>query len=92
MNSRDHDRLEWFELLQQRTTESDKNLEVAVSLSVTLGWLGIDRFYLGSPVLGVLKLFTLGGFLVWWIIDIVLLLTGTMKDGEGRALRRRSVA
>jgi TM2 domain-containing membrane protein YozV len=90
MSSRDHDRGEWFELLQRRTTESDKDLSVAVGLSVTLGWLGVDRFYLGYSVLGVLKLLTFGGFLVWWIIDIVLLLTGTMKDGEGRALRSRS--
>ena len=88
VSSPDRERGEWFALLHRRTAESDKDSSVALGLSVTLGWLGIDRFYLGYPVLGVIKFFTFGGFLIWWIIDIILLLTGAMKDGEGRALQR----
>jgi len=44
---------------------------VAFFLSVTLGWLGADAFYLEMYICGWLKLFTLGGFGIWWIIDIV---------------------
>lgn len=48
------------------------NPVVALVLAVFLGYLGIDRFYSGHVVAGVIKLLTLGGFGIWWIIDIVL--------------------
>lgn len=38
-------------------------------VSILLGELGVDRFMLGDTGLGVLKLLTLGGCLVWWLID-----------------------
>lgn len=65
---------------------SPKNTMVALVLSVILGYLGVDRFYLGSGGLGFLKLITLGGGGVWWIIDILLIATKVAKDGAGRAL------
>lgn len=44
-------------------------------ISLFLGWLGVDRFMMGKIGTGLLKLFTLGGFGVWWLIDIILLLS-----------------
>jgi len=38
-------------------------------ISITLGYLGFDRFYRGQVGLGVLKLVTLGAFGVWYIVD-----------------------
>lgn len=35
------------------------------------GFLGIDYFYLGYPLWGVVKLLTLGGLGFWWLVDIV---------------------
>jgi hypothetical protein len=42
--------------------------------SIFLGELGVDRFMLGDIGLGVGKLLTLGGCLVWWLIDLFLVM------------------
>jgi len=47
-----------------------------------LGWLGVDRFYLGHCLLGVFKLLTLGGIGVWWLVDLILLINGNMMPAH----------
>jgi hypothetical protein len=71
-------------------TGEQKDWLTTLLFSIFLGKLGIDRFYMGYVGLGLLKLFTLGGCLVWWIIDIILIATGSMKDAQGRPLVRRN--
>jgi len=48
---------------------SYKNPTVVLVISLLLGGLGIDRFMLGQPLLGVLKLVTIGGFGILAIVD-----------------------
>ncbi|GAB2853248.1 TM2 domain-containing protein [Microbacterium insulae] len=51
-----------------------------------LGFLGVDRFYLGKIGTGIAKLLTIGGLGVWWLIDLILTLAGVQRDKEGRLL------
>ena len=52
-------------------------------LSVIVGTLGVDRFYLGKIGTGILKLITFGGLGVWTIIDIILIAIKKLDDKEG---------
>lgn len=60
-----------------------KSKVVALILSIFLGELGIDRFYLGYIGTGILKLITCGGFGIWWLIDLIMIATGKLKPKDG---------
>ncbi len=51
--------------------DKDRGLLLFI-LSIVLGWIGVDRFAKGDVLLGILKVVTLGGLGVWWLIDIVI--------------------
>jgi len=53
----------------------DLNWIVTLMISLFFGGLGVDRFMMGHIFLGILKLVTLGGFSVWWLIDVILIAT-----------------
>lgn len=71
-----------------QATPYRRNYFIALVLSIFVGEFGIDRFYLGKIGTGFLKLITLGGLGIWWIIDIVLIATGEMKDKHGQPVTR----
>lgn len=60
----------------------------ALLLSIFLGFYGADRFYLGDILKGILKFFTMGGFFVWWLIDIIRIATNTLRDVNGMRLEK----
>ena len=60
-----------------------KSFPRALFLCVFLGMFGIHRFYTGYKRLGFLQLFTLGGFGIWWFIDLLAMCFNAYKDKYG---------
>jgi TM2 domain-containing membrane protein YozV len=69
--------------MEQAAMTSDKDWTVLLILSILLGGLGVDHFYTGKIGTGILKLITGGGCMVWAIIDIIMVATGSFKDSNG---------
>jgi len=61
---------------------------VALVLSFFLGCFGIDRFYIGNVLLGILKLLTFGGLGLWTIIDWFLIMGATKKSNLNKFLNQ----
>jgi hypothetical protein len=65
---------------QKMKRQNKKNLlerswSITFYLAVFLGFFGIDKIYLKKYTLFFVKFFTLGGAGIFWLIDIILLLT-----------------
>jgi uncharacterized Zn finger protein (UPF0148 family) len=69
-----------------------KDWTVSLVLCTLLGWLGVHRFYSGHLVIGLVQLVTLGGFGIWWLIDLLLIISGKYRDSKGYLLERRKPA
>jgi hypothetical protein len=66
---------------------SDKSRLAAALLCWFVGVFGVHRFYVGKVGTGVAMLVTCGGLGVWALIDLVVILLGSFRDQEGRALQ-----
>lgn len=82
--------MESIELVRNKLQDMDYNVAsikmtqlkdptMALILSVLVGSMGIDRFYIGDIGLGVGKLLTCGGAYVWWLIDIFMISEATKR-------------
>ena len=65
---------------------SDKKILPAFLLCFFLGFLGAHRFFVGKIGTGVLMIFTLGGFGIWALIDLIMIIVGSFTDKEGNKL------
>ena len=68
---------------QLTPSNGGKSQLVAFLLCWFLGGIGIHRFYLGHIGMGILYLLTAGLCGIGWLIDFILILTGSLKPKDG---------
>ncbi len=51
-----------------------KDPMVALLISIFAGSFGVDRLYAGDTGLGIIKLLTCGGFGIWWLYDLFVIM------------------
>jgi|GEM_PF-1551007 len=53
--------------------DAQEKYKILFILALFFGIIGADKFYTGKYLIGILKLITLGGYGIWWLIDIILI-------------------
>jgi TM2 domain-containing membrane protein YozV len=72
-----------IEINKRSTPHYPKNYFYALMMCCFLGMFGIHRFYTGYKRIGFIQLITLGGFGIWWLIDLVSVCFNSYKDKYG---------
>ena len=67
-------------------TTTESRILPALLLCFFLGVFGAHRFYVGKIGTGILELLTLGGLGIWWLVDMILIVTGSFRDKNGRKI------
>lgn len=60
---------------------------VVLILGLFLGVIGIHRIYVGKIYSGLLMLITLGGLGIWYLVDLILIVTNKFEDKNGNLIQ-----
>lgn len=66
-----------------KATMRNESQVTALLLCIFLGFFGAHRFYLGYTFYGAVQFFTAGGYLIWWIIDLIRIISGDLEPING---------
>jgi len=75
----------------QMVAGQQKSWVVTILLCHFLGSLGVHRFYTGRIVSGIFQLLTFGGFGIWTLVDLILIVTDNFKDSNERPLYHQPI-
>mgnify|MGYP000196688960 FL=1 len=67
-------------------SQSQNQWIVVLLLAFFLGIIGAHRFYVGKNGTAVLMILTLGGFGLWLLYDLIIIITGNFKTKEGNKI------
>ena len=71
---------------------SERSRSVALVLGILGGVFGLHRFYVGRTQSGIIMALTFGGLGMWWLYDMVMLVSGEFRDDDDLPLRNWQVA
>jgi TM2 domain-containing membrane protein YozV len=69
-------------------SESNSNWLTTLLVTLFLGGLGVHRFINGKIGTGILMLVTGGGCGIWWLIDLIMVLTEKFTDSNGNPIKK----
>lgn len=72
--------------------QSERSRSVGLVLGMLGGVFGLHRFYAGRTQSGVIMAITFGGLGMWWLYDMVMLISGEFRDADDLPLRNWQVA
>ncbi len=71
---------------------SEKSWGATLIFCIFLGLIGFHRFYVGKAGTAILMLFTLGGFGIWTLVDLIIIILNSFTDEEGRTIKRKKLS
>ena len=80
------DKIEMIKMQNVLVKQTRRDWLTTLLLCIFLGLLGVHRFYTGNKRIAAAQLLTTGGLGIWVLIDLVLIITGSYRDGNGNPL------